>query len=328
MLKIYINRNPVVGPFGGGNAFVINFYRYALQNGLQVVELKSRYERFFKQEDIPDIYFCMSPHPDEKNLSLNEIYNFQQSHDNTFNFKPPIILRVNECDARKNTQGVDQLWHTISGVVDGTIWVSNWLKNYFWKSVGWQCQDHKLLRNITIVNGIDKTIYRQNKKINNGKINIVTHHWSDNPMKGSDYIKWLDDYTGKYRDKYTYTFIGRTQINLVNSRHIAPLFGQQLGDELGKYDVYINASRFDPGPNSTIEAISCGLPTYVHSDGGGSVEFAGSDHIFSNENELEYILNNELQFNQTSFLSWELVMKQIFDYIKDYYYATKASKHT
>jgi hypothetical protein len=323
MLKVYINRNPVMGPFGGGNMLLQAFYRYAQQNGFQIVELKSRHERYFEQQNIPDVYFCMSPHADETNLSLIDMYQFQQMRQQEYHIKPPIVLRVNECDARKATQGVDKLWYDVSSIVSSTIWVSDWLKHYFWKSIGWQCRDDKILRNTIIVNGVDKTIFKSNKKFNNGKINITCHHWSDNNLKGSDYIKWLDDYTGKNSDKYSFTFIGRTKVNLVHSRHIPPLFGKQLGDEIGKYDVYINASRFDPGPNSTIEAISCGLPTYVHSCGGGSVEFAGSDHVFSNENELEQILNNTLQSNQTSFLSWELVMKQIFDHLKEIYYVTK-----
>jgi glycosyltransferase involved in cell wall biosynthesis len=316
MLKVYINRKPIIGPYGGGNMFLQAFYRYAKQNGFQIIET-NKYRNF---DERPDMIFVMSPHADGQDLSLEEILcQYQQKEQE----KIKLVLRVNECDARKATQGVDKLWHGISSDVDGTIWVSNWLKNYFWKSVGWQCRDYKFLRNTIIVNGVDKTIFKPNKKFDNGKINIVCHHWSDNEMKGSDYIKWLDDYTGKNSDRYTYTFIGRTKVNLDNSRHIPPLFGKQLGDELGKYDVCVNASRFDPGPNSTIEAISCGLPTYVHIAGGGSVEFAGSDHIFSDENELEQILNNPLQFNQTSFLSWELVMKQIFDYMKELYYVTK-----
>jgi hypothetical protein len=32
------------------------------------------------------------------------------------------------------------------------------------------------------------------------------------------------------------------------------MFGKELGDELGKYDVYASASRFDPGPNHIIES--------------------------------------------------------------------------
>lgn len=320
MLKVYINREPVVGPWGGGNAFVKAFHQYASKNGVELVKLNKC--RVF--ENTPDILLMMSPTIENPttDISINEMVNVR-----LFNKQHSIIVgRVNECDARKNTQGVDKLWSDLSSVLDATIWVSNWLKSYFWYGVGWKCKDDFILRNVTIVNGVDKTVFKKQIK-NNDKIQIVTHHWSDNDAKGRDYVEWLDDFVQKTIDGFSYTFIGRTHAQLKNSRHVPPLFGTALGTELAKHDVYINASRFDPGPNSTIEAITCGLPTYVHAQGGGSVEFAGTDHIFSSFDELQNILMNlKFEQNQTSFLSWELVMKQVFDYLKEVYYVTKQQK--
>jgi glycosyltransferase involved in cell wall biosynthesis len=63
-----------------------------------------------------------------------------------------------------------------------------------------------------------------------------------------------------------------------------------LGVELGKHDVYVSASRFDPGPNHVLESLACGLPTFVHADGGGCVEFAGSAQAYDDWNELRDFL--------------------------------------
>jgi hypothetical protein len=91
-----------------------------------------------------------------------------------------------------------------------------------------------------------------------------------------------------------------------------------LGEELGKYDICVNATRFDPGPNSVIEPICCGLPTYVHVDGGGAVEFAGNDHTFSSTDELQRILLNKnfVANDAVNFLPWQDVVKLYVDFIK------------
>ena len=321
MLNVYINRNPIIGPYGGGNHWVTAFHEYAQKNNLNLVKLNKN-----KTFDIkPDIMLMMSPHIENpiSDLSIQEMFNIR--NELLLNRKHSIIIgRVNECDARKATTGVDELWTNVSKILDGTIWVSNWLKSYFWQKTGWFCRDDQVLRNAVIINGVNKKIFKRNtqNQINNGKINIVMAHWSDNPLKGADYIKFLDEFVGN-NNQYTFTFIGRTKVELKNSRHIPPLFGEELGKAIARNSICINASRFDPGPNSTIEAISCGLPTYVHSDGGGSVEFAGSDHVFSSFDDLTKILLNKYHYNQTSFLSWELVMKQVFDFLKETYYVTK-----
>ena len=61
--------------------------------------------------------------------------------------------------------------------------------------------------------------------------------------------------------------------------------------ELSKHDIYISGSRFDPGPNHILESIAVGLPTYVHKEGGGALEFAGANMSFSNFHEVENIIN-------------------------------------
>ncbi|MAG24683.1 hypothetical protein CMI47_03800, partial [Candidatus Pacearchaeota archaeon] len=104
---------------------------------------------------------------------------------------------------------------------------------------------------------------------------------------------------------FTFTYIGRTKRKL--SKIIKPLYGKELADELGKYDIYVSGSKNDPGPNHVLQSLACKLPTYVAHDSGGAREFAGDDHIFSSFKELEYILLSKhfKQNNAIKLQSWE-----------------------
>jgi glycosyltransferase involved in cell wall biosynthesis len=220
-----------------------------------------------------------------------------------------IVIRVNECDARKGTKGVDDAWINASRFVDGAIFVSDWLRDYFLER-GWHCKN-----NVVIYNGVNKEIFKPSEKLNDGKIHIVSAHWSDNPLKGQDVTEWLDDFVGKHPE-YAFTFVGRTKAKLTNGSVVGPLSGKKLGEELAKHHVCVNGSRFDPGPNSVIEPIACGLPTYVHKDGGGGVEFAGKSHVFNDVFSLEkLLLTNQFQQNLTSFDDWEIVVKRYVDFV-------------
>lgn len=141
-------------------------------------------------------------------------------------------------------------------------------------------------------------------------------HWSDNALKGQDFAEWIDAFVAKRSEEFTFTYIGRTRASLKNSTVIGPLCATDLGAELAKYDVCINASRFDPGPNSVIEPIACGLPTYVHVDGGGGVEFAGKDHTFSSFDELEtLLLSKQFKKNVNRFEPWEKTIESVVTFL-------------
>jgi hypothetical protein len=108
-------------------------------------------------------------------------------------------------------------------------------------------------------------------------------------------------------DSFTFTYIGRERGSFKNTKIIKPLFGNELGEELGRYDVYVSASRFDPGPNHIIESLSSEIPTYVHHQGGGCIEFSGDDHVYSSINHLLNILSSK-SYTKNDFWhpgSWE-----------------------
>lgn len=287
-MKFYINRSVVDGPWGGGNNFVKAIYNYLPPLGYEIIE-----DPFVV---VPDIIFLQNPKPDSiDNFSINEAVAIKKNNPSV-----KIILRVNDCDERKNTKGVDDMWVTCSAHIDATIFVSKWMKSYFLKK-GWQCND-----NFVLYNGVNLKHFKKQEKINNGKINIVTHHWSNNRLKGFDIYEKLDNYISM-DNKLTFTYIGRDLNTFKNTTTVPPLFGQDLGAELGKYDVYISASKSDPGPNHILESLACDIPTYVKEGGGGCIEFAGNSHTYREFHDfIDIIKENKIRNNDSiKVTSWE-----------------------
>lgn len=273
-MQVYINRRVVKGPWGGGNMFVKAYHDFGGKS--HDVEVLVNENGTIN----PDVILLAGLENEYPDIGVEQAIMYKSY------IKPDcqLVLRVNENDARKGTNHMDDALLKISEHVDGTVFVSNWLRDYFIEK-GWACQN-----NTVIYNGVDREWFKPQPKFNNGKLNIVAHHWSDNRMKGADIYEALDEFVGQHPDKFTFTYIGRHQCDFKHTKVVPPKSARSLGEELGKYDVYVSASRFDPGPNHILEALACGLPTYVHKDGGGCVEFAGEDAIYSSFMELEAYL--------------------------------------
>jgi glycosyltransferase involved in cell wall biosynthesis len=278
-MKLYVNRSPITTqPWGDGSAFVTAFLRRVqLVPGVELLTNPAL-------EFNPDVVLAVGLDSDGYcGISIDQMI----MHQMYFAPNMKIVLRVNENDARKGTKNVDAKLLKVSEYLSGTVFVSHWLQKYF-ADKGWKCANQTVIHN-----GVAGDVFKPQPKLNNGKLNIVTHHWSDNPMKGADIYEALDQFVGQHPDKFTFTYVGRTQSRFRHSAMVRPLVGQQLAEELGKYDVYVSGSRFDPAPDHVLEAISCGLPTFVHQDGGGAREFAGEDHIFQDFAHLVGILTSE-----------------------------------
>jgi glycosyltransferase involved in cell wall biosynthesis len=277
-IKMYVNRMPEYRPWGGGAKFVNALYEGSSTHGIEIVPATN------KNTPI-DIIMCVALDDDENGISFSQAVTHKMMVSSHRDVK--IIMRVNENDARKGTKHVDDAYVKASQYVDATIFVSEWLKDYF-TAKNWKCK-----KNITVKNGVDQKIFAPGEKLNNAKVNIVAHHWSDNYMKGFDVYDKIDEFVGKHHDEYSFTYIGRHRNTFKNTNVVKPLAGEELGKELGRYDLYVSASRFDPGPNHVLEAISCGLPTLVHVDGGGCVEFAQPGATFKNWDDLEQIITTK-----------------------------------
>ena len=285
-MKVLVNRRIVHGPWGGGNNFVV-----ALVEGLT----KAGHEVVHSLEENIDCFFIVDPRPDD---SCPGLAHFLQAKNEGKYQNKKIIQRINECDARKNTEHMDPMLLHCSKHIDKTIFVSEWMQNYFLNK-GWQCKNYTYIHN-----GVDNKVFVPGHRQKGRLKSVVAHHWSNNIMKGFDAYEFLD-YMAK-KDLIEFTYIGRHRNTFKNTRCIEPCTGEVLAKKLQGHDIYISGSRFDPGPNHILEAISVGLPTYVHADGGGSVEFAGHDHTFSNLSELEeLILSNNYTPNEYKPISWD-----------------------
>lgn len=305
-MKVLINRRPVNGPYGGGNLFVKAAWDILPKFGYVPVTDFS---------ENPEVILMVDPHPDgDIRIGINEIAGYKHHQKE----RVAVIHRINECDARKATTNVDQMLRLCQNWVDERVFVSNWLRDHLRSK--WEYPDGihgGISDNPVIINGVDKKIFSPMGPGQNwtDRTLITTHHWSDNPMKGLDVAIWLDEYfIPKYRDRFAYTYIGRLKHQLKNSRMVEPCFGCDLGIEVSCGEIYISASKFDPAPNHILEALSCGLKTFVHADGGGAVEFAGTDHVYSSLEELEKILLTplvDLPYNNAiSLTTWEECIAQ------------------
>jgi len=291
MIKIAINRKPVIGPYGGGNNFIKAVYSSVPSN----VKLTNHLEN-----DV-DLIFLVDPRKDEF-FDVNDVAKFIQQK------KIPVVQRINECDARKNTEHMDHLLLQCSTINNKTIFVSNWMKSYF-NAKGWASKNQHVL-----YNGVDDVFFNLKvDKKNDDVLKVVTHHWSNNYLKGFDVYEFLD-YLSVKNDKISFTYIGRDRGTFSNSKTIPPLHGQALAEELSKYDVYVSASRNDPGPNHVLEALAVGLPTYVHAEGGGGVEFVDQEHVYKNFFEIEKILlEKNILKNSKIPMKWEDSMKSFWE---------------
>lgn len=296
-MNIYVNRSPVHGPWGGGNMWTTAFHKFIPELGGAIIPPSVSVA--------PEVIVLAGL---EADFQHNHISADQAVMYRVINEGVRLVLRVNENDARKGTMNVDKAILRLSEFVDGTVFVSNWLRDYF-VAREWKCTN-----NTVIHNGVDRDIFKPGEKLNNGKVNIVAHHWSNNEMKGFDIYNELDAFIGTPEGaNFTFTYIGRHRNGFKNAKVIRPLQGKSLGEELGKYDVYVSASRFDPGPNHILESLACDLPTYVHADGGGCVEFAGDDHVFDSWPSLKNLLLAK-KFTNNSAIS----LRQWKDCISDY----------
>jgi hypothetical protein len=301
-MLVHINRQPIVGPWGGGAHFINAFHEFAdgCREGIEL-------DKDITGRANPDVILLVGLENDMRGgISAEQAIMYQMG------IKPAckLVLRVNENDARKASHGVDDMWVKVSKYIDSTVFVSKWLQDYF-NERGWACKDQHV-----IYNGVQRSVFKSGTKLDNGKLNIAAHHWSDNKMKGADVYEKIDQLVGEHPDKFSFTYIGRHQCNFQHTKVIRPLHGKALGDELGKYDVYVSASRFDPGPNHVTEALACGLPTYVHKDGGGAVEFAGLDHAFENWERLRDILVTKACAPNSSAIAlndWKTCVREYID---------------
>lgn len=147
-------------------------------------------------------------------------------------------------------------------------------------------------RPVLMWNSCDPEIFNRDGKCafkKDRKTKIISTAWSNNPRKGKDIYKWLDQHLDW--DRYEYTFMGRIDEAFENINIIEPVDSHTLASHLKSHDIFLTASQKDPCSNSLVEALACGLPAVYLADGGHPelVEYGGLG--FSEKEEIPLALD-------------------------------------
>jgi hypothetical protein len=248
------------GPWGGGNQFGQALKYDFTARGIEVSH----------DLDDPDLDFIMLCEPRRK-LKISaytdrDIFNYLARK----NPRALVVHRINECDERKGTTGVNRRLLQANLCADHTVFISEWLRRLF-IGQGFQGRSSNV-----ILNGSDRAVFHPRGHVpwdGNGPLRLVTHHWSRHPLKGMDIYerieRLLDD--PAFAARFSFTYIGKRPegFELRNTRYVEPTSGAPLADLLRAHHVYVTASRNEPCGNHQIEGANCGLPVLYIEDGGG-----------------------------------------------------------
>lgn len=259
---VAVNMLPASGSWGGSSGFVSQLESALWSYGYQAVyDLKGHV----------DIIIIIDPRDDleRKAFGLPEIRAYKMSHPSV-----KIIHRINECDRRKGTKFMDDILQDGNIIADYTVFISEWLRDYF--SSTWFDLSKP---NSVIYNGADPAVFHPvgsaEYKHEYSPLRLVTHHWSDNKMKGFKSYSEVDSYIadGTLEDVELWV-IGRwpNDINWRSARLFPPASGFELAGLLRQCHAYITASLWEPCGMHHVEGAQCGLPLLFHKDGGGIVE--------------------------------------------------------
>ena len=257
-LKISMGMNIQPGPWGGGNQFGKSLRDYLLAQGEEV--------SFDLNRPGLDIVLLTEP---RANLSISafndrDIFAYLARNPRTL-----VVHRVNECDQRKGTKGVNFRLLRANLCADHTVFVSRWLRGLFLE------MGLPSLESSVIHNGSDEAVFnRRGHQPWDGRepLRLVTHHWSSNWMKGFDVYTRLDEMLARepWRDLFSFTYVGNLPEGFAfgASEHAPPTHGEYLADQLRRCHVYITASRNEPGSHHQNEGAACGLPLLYMESGG------------------------------------------------------------
>ncbi|MDB6174843.1 MAG: hypothetical protein JWL59_4154 [Chthoniobacteraceae bacterium] len=258
--RIAINMRPVFASWGGGNQWLLQMARYLNYSGYRV--------RFDLKEEVDCILINHSGLTGKLAFGVEEIAAYKRSHPTV-----RVVHRINDNDVRKKTTEMDNRLARFDATADHTVFISDWLRDHHAAKWFDPARPHS-----TILNGADPSIFHPlgNHPWKPGEpLRFVTHHWSDNPMKGFPQYVELDERiaSGELKDVELWV-IGRwpKTIRWKSARTFPPANGAALAGLLRQCHAYVTASLHEPGGMHFIEGLQCGLPMIYHEDGGGIVE--------------------------------------------------------
>ena len=246
------------GPWGGGNQFGASLAAFLRAHGIEVI--------FDLHHPSIDVILLTEPRGELRTSAFTdaEIEQYQTLHGR----RAVIVHRVNECDERKGTEGVNARLRHANRVADATVFISSWLKDLHLRQ-GMSPRSPRV-----ILNGADSSIFHPRGRAEwrgTGPLRLVTHHWGANRLKGSDTYTLLDGMLEDpgVRAVLEFTYIGNLPEG-VTFRHatvISPLHGHELAAAIRSHHVYVSGSQNEPAGMHHIEGAACGLPLLYRRSG-------------------------------------------------------------
>ena len=258
-MKILFTLKPLNGSNGGGCFFVKNLVNYLI---------KKRFEIVYTLQKGIDLIFIIDPRKNRtNNFHIDEIIDYKKQNPSV-----KIIHRVNECDIKRDKSiNIDPKLIKTMQIADHVIFISKWLQNYFIKKYKVKIKNYSC-----ILNGCNSNYFFPNKNINlnKNKIKIITHHWSNNYLKGFEIYNKLDEILPRNKN-IEFTFVGRynKKYKPKNIKLISPKSDMELANIIRKHDIYLTATQNEPCGMHHLEGLSCGLPI-LYFKGGGAIKEA------------------------------------------------------
>ncbi len=257
-MKVAIGYRVQSGAWGGGNRFVTALMAALEDAGHGVVT----------GLDDDDIDLILVIDPRARNPAVPFTPGAVMRYRAWRNREVVVVHRINECDERKNTRTMNARLRLANRCADHTVFVGSWLLDL----PAWKAKDRGACS--VILNGADTALFNPaGYKPWDGEepLKLVTHHWGGNWMKGFDVYQRLDRMLAspEWRDRIEFTYVGNLPagFRFDNARHVAPLDGVSLADELRCHHVYLTASINEPGGNHQNEGALCGLPLLYRDSG-------------------------------------------------------------
>jgi glycosyltransferase involved in cell wall biosynthesis len=260
--RVAMNLRPVYSSWGGGNQWLTQTARYLRASGYSV--------RFDLGAEVDAILLTHFGLTGRTSFSLDELKSYLRSRPGV-----RVIHRVNDNDVRKATGEMDRRLAQYDELAHHTVFISAWLRDYHaerWFDVR---RPHSV-----IINGADAAVFHPIGSAGwkpGEPLRLVTHHWSDNWLKGFKVYAEVDRMIaeGELRDVELWV-IGRwpKEIQWRAAKLFPPANGEALAALLRQCHAYLTASLWEPGGMHFIEGAQCGLPVLFHEDGGGICEVA------------------------------------------------------
>jgi hypothetical protein len=268
-MRIYLNRKPVDGAWGGGNKSVSLLASTLRERGHDII--------FDLVPGKIDLIFCFDPRPNEKGIWYQNFLDYKSVQN------VPVLQRVGDVGTHSKPD-LTKLVIQSTQLSDFVFFPSLWAKDH----IGYSNENFKIVRNFPMAKFYLK---RCTKKIN-FPLSISTHHWSTNSKKGFETYRFLDGYC--QNSSHSFTYAGRKPDDISFKNWIPPLYDEQIVDFLTCHNVYLTASEEEAGANHVQEAMAAGLPVIYKSGGGSIDEYVGDAGIcFKSTSDLINILESQ-----------------------------------